>query len=348
MDSITLAVSAESDVGQVRREALRLAREIGFGPVDTGELAIVATELAANLVRHRTLDGKLTLALLDAGDGRGRVLEIVSTDRGPGIEDVTRALTDYHSTNGTSGCGLGAVRRLVDEFDILSRQAVLPRDPAGPPPPPRGTVITARKWLRQPGAERRIDYSAVSRPYPGETANGDAYLIEETGQGLLIAVADGLGHGPEAEDASQLALAHVRKNREQDFEPLLAELHGVLRTTRGVALTLARLDLTGRTLTHAAVGNVDTYAVPRERIALLARPGVLGYGPAPRPRTNRMSWPDGGTLVLYTDGISAKWQGDSPADLFRHHVTTICHDIMRGFARETDDATVVVARETVT
>ena len=64
----------------------------------------------------------------------GRIgLEIEVSDDGPGIGDLERALADGYSTAGGLGQGLGAVRRLSDEFEIASR-------PGG------GTRVRTRVW----------------------------------------------------------------------------------------------------------------------------------------------------------------------------------------------------------
>jgi serine/threonine-protein kinase RsbT len=64
----------------------------------------------------------------------GRVgLEMLVADNGPGIKDLEQAMTDGYSTTGGLGTGLGAARRLSDEFEIDSQ-------PGG------GTRILIRSW----------------------------------------------------------------------------------------------------------------------------------------------------------------------------------------------------------
>ena len=50
---------------------------------------------------------------------------------GPGIVDLNKALADGHSTSGTAGTGLGAIRRSADVFAVSSRGG-------------RGTAVLAR------------------------------------------------------------------------------------------------------------------------------------------------------------------------------------------------------------
>lgn len=125
---VVFPVVDSSQVGEARRIAGRFATELQFSEQQSGNLAIAATELANNLHRYGQ-DGKLILQALPTSQGSG--IEILSIDSGPGMADVYRCLEDGVSTGGTPGNGLGAVRRLSDEFDIFSTV-------------PGGTVVLSR------------------------------------------------------------------------------------------------------------------------------------------------------------------------------------------------------------
>ncbi len=55
---------------------------------------------------------------IDLVDGTG--IEILSIDRGSGIENMGQSLRDGFSTGTTPGTGLGAVNRQSDVFDFYS------------------------------------------------------------------------------------------------------------------------------------------------------------------------------------------------------------------------------------
>ena len=300
--SLRNGVSRDSDIGHVRREVADAARRIGFSPSDLDRLAVVATEPATNPVKHDTLNGQIVVTPLN-GSGRGgadeddrddRGIELVSVDDGPGIADAEAALRECYSTAGTLGCGLGAVRRLADEFDLYSRA-----DDRGLRPAAKlgyasqgGTVVVARKWVTPPTTRRPFSCSASSIPRPGEVANGDAFAVTEDARGIFVAVADGLGHGPDAEGAGRVAIDHVLAHANRDMESIFAGLHRELRGTRGAAVTLVRLSFAERTLTHAGVGNVEAHLFPNSRATLISRPGVLGSGLAPNLRITTTAWPE--------------------------------------------------------
>ena len=115
--SVRLAISAATDVEQVRREARALARAHGFSGVKTERLVLAVSELATNLLRYAH-DGQITLTVRADADGTG--IDVESLDQGPGISSIARAMEDGVSTGGGLGNGLPSVRRLLDNFDISS------------------------------------------------------------------------------------------------------------------------------------------------------------------------------------------------------------------------------------
>ena len=338
-----IPVRTVADVGAVKKATKELAGKIGFDGTALAELDLAVSELAANLVAHRTIDGEIILAEITTAHGKG--IEIVSRDRGPGITDAELALKDHHSSGSSMGCGFGSVRRQTDEFDIYSNISLPRSGPLKKASGTRGTLVIARKWLTKGQGPRRFIHSGYSRPLAGETANGDAFLVIEEEDSLFVAVADGLGHGQEAEKASRNAMEFVSDNRHKQFDRLFHELHGLLRKTRGVALTLIRVNLSDRSITHSGIGNVEARVYPRGKSELIPRGGILGGGVLPQPKINKAPWPEHGTLIMFTDGISGRWDLRETPDLLNHHATTLAHLLILDHTRPEDDATVVVAKE---
>lgn len=128
--SLTVHVRAESDLTAALLATGDAARRAGFDDKGRTALMTVVMELGRNLIKYAG-DGRITLTPIGGGDRRG--LEVVVTDRGPGIADVKQAMQDHFSTGGTLGLGLPGARRLMDEFEITST-------------PGQGTRVVARKW----------------------------------------------------------------------------------------------------------------------------------------------------------------------------------------------------------
>ena len=129
---VRVAVGSDVDIVTARQKGRELAAQCGLSSTDLAVVATAISELARNIVRY-AVRGEVILRRVDNGTKRG--IEVVATDDGPGISDVPLALQDGYSTSGGLGLGLPGVRRLMDEFDIVSKFG-------------KGTTVTVRKWRR--------------------------------------------------------------------------------------------------------------------------------------------------------------------------------------------------------
>lgn len=127
---IEVAINADQDIVLARQKGRALASELGFAAGDATLIATAISELARNIVSYAR-QGQIVLRALNTGSRKG--LQIVASDRGPGIPDVRQALRDGFSTSGSLGMGLPGVRRLMDEFEITSQ-------------PGQGTTVAVKKW----------------------------------------------------------------------------------------------------------------------------------------------------------------------------------------------------------
>jgi anti-sigma regulatory factor (Ser/Thr protein kinase) len=111
---------------EAQRRARLKAYAMGFGRRACHELAIVASELASNIVKYA---GSGSLEFVEVSDGEGRCIAIVATDNGPPFRSFDSALADGHDDKGPIdpdallrrgglGAGLGAVVRLTHSFRV--------------------------------------------------------------------------------------------------------------------------------------------------------------------------------------------------------------------------------------
>lgn len=326
-------VAEGSQVGEARRLATRLAVSVGFDETDAGRAALVATELANNLLRHAR-DGRLLLAAHAQQPSTPAQLEILAVDAGPGMTDVRACLRDGYSTAGTPGTGLGAIQRLSDDFSISST-------------PGRGTIVLARlrpggvATGRPPGG---LQVGALSLPAPGETVCGDGYAVRQTATGAQVLVADGLGHGPGAHEAAQAALAVFEAWPKDTPAQLLERAHASMRSTRGAAVALAALDATRGTVVFAGAGNVCGRIVSGvEDRTLLSQHGTVGLQIRRLVDSDHV-WPEHAVLVLHSDGVTTRWTLADTPGLLQCDPSVIAAWLMREHRRGRDDATIVVIR----
>jgi serine/threonine-protein kinase RsbT len=128
--SEVVQIRSSEDVVLARQAVRRWAVDLAFGLVDQTKIVTAASELARNTLDYGR-GGTLTIAALVDGSRRG--LKLVFDDHGPGIPDVAMALRDGYTTGKGMGLGLGGARRLVHDFDIVSR-------------PGEGTCVTIVRW----------------------------------------------------------------------------------------------------------------------------------------------------------------------------------------------------------
>src|SRR3954462_9731486 len=111
-ESVRILVEEQTKTAEARRIARQAAQDLGFEETRAEKVAIVATELCTNLLKHARF-GELLVSKIDPDSaGRDRGLELLALDRGPGMANLNQCLKDGFSTGGSPGQGLGAIARL--------------------------------------------------------------------------------------------------------------------------------------------------------------------------------------------------------------------------------------------
>ena len=231
------AIEEITAVAQVRRAAMNLAMWGNFSEEDAGKVGIVVSELATNIVKHAGR-GEILLRMRH-GANASSCVEIVALDTGAGIANLADSMRDGMSTAGTAGNGLGAMQRLAAEFDVYSRVG-------------QGSAFYLCLWsgTAPAVATPSLQFGAVSLPKSGEESCGDAWYCDVRGDTALIAMADGLGHGPDAATAARAVLSVCAEEDITAPARLLDLAHQRARSTRGAAAAFATsklhsLDLKG-------------------------------------------------------------------------------------------------------
>jgi anti-sigma regulatory factor (Ser/Thr protein kinase) len=325
---IALAVQDQSQVSEARRTATEMAQRQGFDDVDSGRVALVATELATNLLKHGNGGEILVGPFTDERDGG---LELIALDKGPGIANVAACLADGYSTAGTAGKGFGAILRQSHFVDVASW-------------PGLGAAIIARLKPGKPEQEA-LDTSrigAVSIAKPGEDVCGDAWGVS-VGEETTLMVADGLGHGPDAAEASVEAVRLFHRFNGHRVPTLLEYIHGGLRATRGAAVSIARFQPASGKAIYAGVGNVaGVVASNGELRRMVSMPGTAGHNAR---KIQAFEYPFvSGLAILHSDGIASSWNLDRYPNIAARHPSLIAAVLYRDLTRHRDDATVLVLK----
>jgi serine phosphatase RsbU (regulator of sigma subunit) len=189
-----------------------------------------------------------------------------------------------------------------------------------------------------------ISVAVATRPYPGETLNGDAWRLDWFEGACRLTVIDGLGHGPQAAIAAATALETLGSRPDLSPVDALRACHAALGATRGAAMSVASIDASAAVLTFAGVGNVEGHLVRQgQQQRLVAYRGIVGAAfPNVRPQSFDLqsTW----LLLLHTDGIRARFHlEDMPSEL-KDEPQRLADGLLGGWSRDADDATIVVIR----
>lgn len=320
-----------SEVANARRVAASSAAALRMNDTSAGRAALVATELATNLIKHAGGG-----SLLFGTDDERKAVAMISLDRGRGLLNVNAALSDGYSTAGSLGTGLGAVQRAAATFDVYAL-------------PERGSAIlctvedggTVTPAIHAPS---RIILAGVSIPKSGEEHNGDAWTAQASRETVTIAVADGLGHGPAAATASAAAVRAIADRFDQPLEHIMQDAHGALRATRGAAVGIARIHLAAGRTDFIGAGNIaGTIASDDVVRKMVSLSGIVGHEMR-KLQSFSYPWVASSVLVLQSDGVSWNWNAANYPGLMQHEPAIIAAVLYRDHCRGTDDATVVVAK----
>jgi anti-sigma regulatory factor (Ser/Thr protein kinase) len=326
--TIVNSVRDASEVGEARRTAAGLAQRKGFSRDVEARIALVATEMATNLLKHA---GEGVVAINEFIDARGSGIELIALDKGPGIADVARCLIDGFSTAGSPGTGLGAVSRVSDSYAIYSRPGV-------------GTAVMARFLAAGAVPPGALEIGVVIDTYPGESVCGDGWVTMNGRKGVTLLLVDGAGHGPHAAHAAETATRAFSDNIDKECVPLVEAIHRALAPTRGAALAVARIDRDARVVRFVGVGNIGAVLSSGGEVRRMASYNGTAGHVAPRIREFTYPFTSKPLVILHSDGLSARWEIDAYPGLAASHPSLVAGVIFRDHRRSRDDATVVAMR----
>jgi hypothetical protein len=211
--------------------------------------------------------------------------------------------------------------------------------------PGGGTAVLVRMLAKKVATPADDVFTLGSRmtPIRNEIVSGDSWSCLRFDQSMAVTVVDGLGHGPKAAEAAYAAVdAFQRSARDSGPAQAIQMAHQALLSTRGAVMAVARID--AQTLRFAGLGNISAVVYTHGVAARLgSSDGTVGYG-LRKARECSVDWSSHSTLIMNTDGLSSRWNLAKHPGLLACHPVLIAAVLHRDFARNTDDATVVVVR----
>ena len=152
--------------------------------------------------------------------------------------------------------------------------------------------------------QNKLELLAHQTIKTGNTECGDSYFYKVTEDYFLCVLADGLGSGKYANEASEAVVEVVEQNHEKDLETLMELSNKALYHKRGAAVSILKVYFEKNEFVYSGVGNI--------RFILIAPDGEITY-PLPvsgylsgKPQvfnTQCYSYKPGSKFLIYSDGF---------------------------------------------
>ena len=315
----------------LKKDIHKKASDAGFADKKLAELDIVVAEITSNLFKY-AVRGEILMCI---GGGKDKeYIELLSIDSGPGMADTSRMISDGVSSSGTLGQGLGSIKRLTDVFELYSIKGW-------------GTILLCRIYKNSDDLRSRdkVIVRSLTVPKPGEVVSGDGSAYKITADYFKLLVADGLGHGTEANKAVLEANAAFRLCPYHDPAEIVRFIHDCLRKTRGAVGTVVVFDLKKRMWSIAGVGNISSrmmnYLDGRN---FMSYNGIIGHNIPNTMKSQEVSAIDFQQIVLCSDGLKTRWDSSKYPNINKFDLSVLAAALYKDYGRRTDDMSVIVSK----
>ena len=188
-----------------------------------------------------------------------------------------------------------------------------------------------------------IAVASFARPCLGERVSGDTVVIEHRDDVLFLAIVDALGHGPQANAVANQAERFLRNHWSSDVLDTMQRLHSNLKGTIGAAAGLCVVNSVTRELRYIGVGNTVLRTFGSHTTRLISTDGIIGNR-FRTPTVQAAPLNQSGVMLLYTDGVSDRFNVEQYPQINYHSASAIARKIVASFGKPYDDATCLAMR----
>lgn len=315
----------------IKKEIHRKASEAGIREARINALDLIVAEMTSNLFKYSD-DGEILMGVFP--NGGSPYIELISIDNGPGMANPAKMMIDGVSTSNTLGHGLGSMKRLSDTFELYSQVGW-------------GTVVLSRVYDDPEKAKVKND--VIIRPIvvakPGETTSGDGFVYKKTDKYIKMMLADGLGHGPEANKAINEAAAAFRVFPDYSPADTLRFIHTSIKKTRGAVINIIGYDYAAKTWTSSGIGNIAARMIgPVNFRNHMSYNGIVGHNIPGTINDQQYPADQYNQVMLCSDGIKTRIDLAKYPQMYKYDLTIFAAVIYKDHARKTDDMSVVMAK----
>jgi len=315
----------------IKKEIHRMAAEGGIDPIRINELDLIVAEMTSNLFKYSD-DGELLVGVFP--NGGHPYVELISIDNGPGMINPAKMMQDGISTTNTLGHGLGSMKRLSDTFELYSQIGW-------------GTIVLSRVYSEPDKA--KVKNEIIMRPIvvskPGEKTSGDGFTYKKTEKFLKLMLADGLGHGPEANKAVNEAANAFKVFPDYSPTETIRFIHNAIKKTRGAVLNIVGYDYARNVWTSAGVGNIAARVFgPVNFKNQMSYNGIVGHNIPNTMNDQEYASEEFNQVMLCSDGIKTRIEMTRYPMMYKYDLTILAAVIYKDHGRRNDDMSVVIAK----
>lgn len=314
----------------IKKDIHNQTSEAGYSSKKIAEIDIIVSEMTSNLSKY-AVGGEI---LFRSQTVEEEYVEIICIDNGPGILDVSKVMADGMSTANTLGHGLGSISRFSDKFDIYSQKGW-------------GTIALSRVYKKDIEliVKPQVELKALVVAKPGETSSGDGTFYISNEDFVKVLVADGLGHGIEANKAVNAAVETFKSCKSNDPVEIIRQIHADIKKTRGFVGMLLVYERKFKTWRAVGVGNISmrmqNYVGSKNCISYN---GIIGHNIPNTMKIQEFANDDFNQLILCSDGIVSRWDLSKFPAIQKHDLAIQAAAIYKEFGRKTDDMSVIIIK----
>lgn len=328
---ISFAADDRSYFSLIKKEIHRMATEGGVTASRIDEVDLVVAEMTSNLFKYSD-DGELLIGVFP--NGGNPYVELISIDNGPGMINPSRMMQDGVSTSNTLGHGLGSMKRLSDTFELYSQIGW-------------GTIVLSRIYSDSEKIKQKNE--VVMRPIvvykPGEKTSGDGFTYKKTDKYLKMMLADGLGHGPEANLAVNEAANAFKIFPDYSPTETIRFIHNSIKKTRGAVINIVGYDFARKVWASVGVGNIAARMFgPVNLKNQMSYNGIVGHNIPNTMNDQEYSAEEFNQVMLCSDGIKTRIDMARYPMMYKYDTTILAAAIYKDHARRNDDMSVIIAK----
>jgi len=328
---ISFTADDRSYFSLIKKEIHRMATEGGINQARIHELDLIVAEMTSNLFKYSD-DGELLVGLFP--NGGSPYVELISIDNGPGMINPSKMMQDGMSTSNTLGHGLGSMKRLSDTFELYSQIGW-------------GTIVLSRVYSDPEKVKVKNDL--IMRPIvvykPGEKTSGDGFTYKKTDKYLKMMLADGLGHGPEANKAVNEAAIAFKVFPDYSPTETIRFIHNAIKKTRGAVINIVGYDNARKVWTSAGVGNIAARMFGAVNFKNhMSYNGIVGHNIPNSMNDQEYHVEEYNQVMLCSDGIKTRIDMARYPMMYKYDLTILAAAIYKDHARRNDDMSVIIAK----